>query len=447
MIDPCRPAEDTPASDRGEDDVLEEALLGAVASGSLHDFAWADGGGLGRSFIGAWPSEQIESDDWSALERVHERWQSEPNAIWIGWLTYEFGVDRVLCRRSRGSLPGAMFRRFGAALEQSPTGLRCHGGGERLLGELLRQAPLEGGHRLRPHGRARLPDEWPFAPLEAVWSPETYREGVLAAQRLIAAGETYQVNLSQVLRGAWRRELDLRLAAARTYATLRGRFAASMGALIDYGPQFVLSNSPETLLDVRLGEDDGRDVARSWPIKGTRPRGCDPFADRAAAERLLASAKDVAEHVMIVDLVRNDLGRLAVPGTVRAPAVPDLMTLPTVHHLVSEVRATLRPGTDLPSLFAAVFPAGSITGAPKRRTVEIIDALEGEPRGIYCGCIVVLEPRGLRASVAIRTATLDAKGLTVRVGGGIVIDSDPEEERLETLAKARAFDPSRVDET
>ena len=189
-----------------------------------------------------------------------------------------------------------------------------------------------------------------------------------------------------------------------------------------------------------MGGGAGGDRARTWPIKGTRPRARDPIVDREAAAELRTNVKERAEHLMIVDLLRNDLGRLARPGSVAAPQSPSLVSLPTVHHLVSEVSCTLRPGWDLSSLFAAIFPGGSITGAPKRRTVELIDSLEGHRRGIYCGAIVLLEPRGLTASIPIRTAVAERSGLTLCSGGGIVADSDPEAERLETLVKASAFD-------
>ena len=203
---------------------------------------------------------------------------------------------------------------------------------------------------------------------------------------------------------------------------------------------WVISNSPETLLDVRQGAGPhGSDIATSVPIKGTRPRAATPEADAAMRAELRASAKDRAEHVMIDDLVRNDLGRLAIAGTVEAPAEPSELALPTVHHLVSEVRAQLRPGVGLPQIVAALVPGGSVTGAPKRRTLEIIEALEGEDRGIYCGALVVLEPGGLRMSIPIRTGWLDEAGLTLHAGGGIVADSDPEAERIETIAKTRAF--------
>jgi para-aminobenzoate synthetase component I len=264
----------------------------------------------------------------------------------------------------------------------------------------------------------------------------------------VDAGDTYQVNIAQRFEAAWRRPPqrdELARAVAGAYADLRRRSPATMGALIGHPSRdtWILSNSPETLLDVRFkGAGDGQhDLVRSWPIKGTRPRADTAADDDAHRRELLASSKDAAEHVMIVDLVRNDLGRIAAPGTVSADPVPRLVTLPTVHHLVTEVRATLRHGVSLRELVEATFPGGSITGAPKRRTIEIIDTLEDEARGIYCGALVLLEPTGLRMSIAIRTATADTSGLVLPAGGGIVADSDPESERLETITKTRAFDP------
>ena len=195
----------------------------------------------------------------------------------------------------------------------------------------------------------------------------------------------------------------------------------------------MVSNSPETLLHWADG------VVTSSPIKGTRPRGSTPDEDAALAQALLHSHKDAAEHVMIVDLVRNDLGRIAAPGSVQTTARPRLVTLPTVHHLVTDVTARLATGAGLGALMQALFPGGSITGAPKRATVNIIERLEDVPRGLYCGGLALITPQTVTASIAIRSGVADADGLTVHGGGGIVIDSDPEAERLETLAKVRAF--------
>ncbi len=416
---------------------LARQILALAASDPGGALAWLDGG-EGRGWLGLEPDLSIEADSLAPLAEIEALWRAEPQFVWIGHLSYEVGTQALLGRPQRtGRLAGLCMRRYRAALELGPTP-RMHGsaGAGARLQARLDAAVLED-----------MSDQtWPLGPLRARLSAEVYRAKVRAVQALITAGETYQVNLTQAFdapwAGAWAgRSLAAR--AAAVYGAIREATPATMGALLAGAegrgaPLWVLSNSPETLLAVEFAE--GGDLARSWPIKGTRPRGVGPERDAAAAAELLASEKDLAEHVMIVDLVRNDLGRLAIPGTVEAPRRPALVSLPTVHHLVSEVRCTLSPGWTLPALLAAMFPGGSITGAPKRRTAEIIADLEDRPRGLYCGAIVVLAPDGLRCSIPIRTGELDANGLSVQSGGGIVIDSDPEAERLESWAKVRAFD-------
>jgi para-aminobenzoate synthetase component 1 len=183
---------------------------------------------------------------------------------------------------------------------------------------------------------------------------------------------------------------------------------------------------------------DGRVETR--PIKGTRPRGIDATADTAARVALAASAKDRAEHVMIVDLERNDLGRVCETGTIAVEGLLRVVELPTLFHLVSTVRGRLRPGIGLDGLLHATFPGGSVTGAPKRRAMEIIEELEPVRRGIYTGATGWLGAAGdLDLAVAIRTATVAAGQLSLSVGGGIVADSDPVAEWEETEVKARAF--------
>jgi anthranilate/para-aminobenzoate synthase component I len=266
---------------------------------------------------------------------------------------------------------------------------------------------------------------------------------VARAIESIRAGDSYQVNLSQAFHAERRGEAGVDAQAVALYRSLRARTPATMGALIQAGPQrWLISNSPETLFEITASSSlSGEVEISSWPIKGTRPRHADAAADERAAAELLASNKDLAEHIMIVDLVRNDLGRVAKVGSVHVEGPPALTSLPTVHHLVSRVGATLPKDWSLASLFTALFPGGSITGAPKRRTCEIIEELEGEARGIYCGAIFVLQPNGAHVSIPIRTGELSPEGFEIRSGGGIVVDSQPEDERLETLAKARAFDP------
>ncbi len=416
-------------------------VVALAASDPGGAFAWLDGGDE-RGWLGLEPDLAVAADSLGSIAAIEALWRAEPQFVWIGHIGYDLGADLLLGRTPRaGRLPGLCLRRYRAALELGATP-RLHGearAGARLMRRLAEVDVLQD----------MSDGTWLLGQVTARWSAEEYRAKVAAVREFIAAGDTYQVNLSQAFAAPWReawRARPLATRAAAVYAALRAATPATMGALLAGGegpgpPLWVVSNSPETLLSVELGRGaDGGDLARSWPIKGTRARGGDPESDAAAAAELLASEKDLAEHVMIVDLVRNDLGRLAVAGTVEAPRRPTLVSLPTVHHLVSEVRCTLRAGWGLAELLAAVFPGGSITGAPKRRTVQIIDELEQRRRGLYCGAIVALMPGGLRCSIPIRTGELDEAGLTLQSGGGIVIDSDPEAERLETWAKVRAFD-------
>lgn len=396
-------------------------MLAAAASGKHPALSWLDGGPDRRSVVGLDPCDELRTDDVRALDDL-------PTGCWIGWLTYEAGTDAVLGRApKRRALPGVCLRRFDGLLTWGPEGVGTLGSAaaaERLAAIL------------RDHNPAP-PRAWPLQRLQACVEPETYRARVRAALQEIAAGNTYQVNLSQLLRAAWSETaqvLPLHARVAALYGALRRDTPASLGALLLDGDRALVSNSPETLLHWENG------VVTSSPIKGTRPRGASPDEDAALAQALLHSHKDAAEHVMIVDLVRNDLGRIAAPGSVQASARPRLVTLPTVHHLVTDVTARLADGAGLGALMEALFPGGSITGAPKRATVEIIERLEDVPRGLYCGGLVLITPEAVTVNIAIRSGVLNDGGLTVHGGGGIVIDSDPEAERLETLAKVRAFD-------
>ncbi len=435
-------------------DRIWRAIVAAAPSAN-GEFSALDGGREQRSWVGLEADCVVESDSLSDLAEIDASWRSEPEKIWIGWLSYDLGGAALRGETPLpGRFPGLCMRRYSRGLEIDPGGGRIsgrvHGGAKGSASEVLDEAAV-----LRFLGdagvRRAARSDWPLTSLVAGLTPEDYRAKVQTARRLITAGESYQVNLSQGFHASWcanvsAPDLGVELAerAAQIYGTVREACPADMGALmrVSEGAWF-LSNSPETLIDVRRDRMGERlnDVARSWPIKGTRPRREDPRADQAEQNALVNSEKDHAEHVMIVDLVRNDLGRLAQPGSVKAPKVPSLVSLPTVHHLISEVSCRLRPGWTLLEIVEAMFPGGSITGAPKRRTTEIIRELEGQPREIYCGAMILLEPGGFRVNIPIRTAILDREGLSLRSGGGVVIDSDPEAERLETLAKARAFNP------
>lgn len=422
------PSETRPQSVDVDRRTIEAGILGLIAADIAPRCMWLDGGPESRGWFGAWPDLVIEGEDPRLLDDAYERWRRRPDQVWMGWLSYDWGADRVLGRPLRSRrLPGIGLRRFPAAIELGPEGLRVHGNdadAEQLI-STVRRVPPAG------------PPAWPFGPLRAGLAAQAYRDKVEAARRLIGEGETYQVNLAQPFAAPWRTTPSPE-AVVSAYAQLRSRSPARMGALFSIEDQWVLSNSPETLLAV-TPRPEGGSFAQSWPIKGTIARQRDPLADARAQDALRASAKDAAEHVMIVDLVRNDLGMLARPGTVTAPSTPEVVSLTHVHHLVTEVNAVVDASVSLRDWVSAMFPGGSITGAPKRRTVELIEQLEGDERGLYCGSILLLAPDGLRMSIAIRTACADPHGLIVFGGGGVVIDSDAEAERLETLAKVSAF--------
>jgi para-aminobenzoate synthetase component 1 len=255
-----------------------------------------------------------------------------------------------------------------------------------------------------------------------------YLDTIRQAIEYVHAGDCFQVNIAQrLLHPAALGPLEL-------YGRLRERNAAPFAGLFDLGSAVVASASPERFLRVEDGEVETR------PIKGTRPRGATPEEDRARAAELLTSAKDRAENVMIIDLLRNDLGRVCEYGSVRVSAVCRLESYRTVHHLVSEVRGQLRNGLGLVDLLRAAFPGGSVTGAPKVRAMEIIAELKSTARGPYCGALGYLGFDGtMDTNILIRTFTMSQGWIQFPVGGGIVADSDPEREYEETLHKAEGL--------
>ena len=246
---------------------------------------------------------------------------------------------------------------------------------------------------------------------------------------LIAAGDVYQVNLT------FPAHFDYAGDPLALYGALRARQPVAHGGVVMLDNLAVLSVSPELWVDVRSG------IATTRPMKGTAARGADAAADRAAVETLVVDPKQRAENLMIVDLLRNDLARVSVADSVRVPALFTLETYPSFHTLTSTVTSRLREAVTLRDLFAALFPCGSIVGAPKIRAAEIIGELEAGPRGIYTGAIGEIAPGGeMNFNVAIRTAVIAADGRgRYGVGGGIVADSDPDAEYDEALLKARVL--------
>ena len=432
--------------------------------------------------------EELE-DAWS---RARRRWgvgavaaaaagTSDPRAappIAVGWLSYD--LARAWMPIGRGGPPrppgpaawpaDLEFRFFDAIWMRERDGSEAFvlgadpGSADRLLARLTARGRHPPGAELGDARRDGLGGPPRLGPWSGAEARTAYLAAVARIQEYLRAGDVYQVNLTRRLTAelgpgdpVWM-AAELRARAPAPHAIWLGARSVEGGPL----DRLVVGNSPERFLRVEPG---GRVETR--PIKGTRARGLraragrravgqgdaideaiehqleaaiDPELDAAARRALLASPKDRAEHVMIVDLERNDLGRVAKVGSVVCRDLARAVAFPRVHHLVSTVSAELRPGVGLEELLRATFPGGSITGAPKRRAMEIIDALEPVPRGIYTGATSWLGAAGnLDLAVAIRTAIVDRGRIGLGVGGGIVIDSVPEEEWIETELKARAF--------
>ena len=399
-----------------------------------------DADGLGRvSWAGCDPDDGLcwsrgdAGDPLALLGAAQRRWNAGPvDDFWpfaVGWVSYDAGADALvracgrpaLSARDELGVPDVDFARYRAVWRRDNATGKCH---------VLALDGAAAGALLDWLGRT--PPPLPTPSLGAPrWptSDSEYRRRVGRVLDYLRAGDCYQVNLSHRLHATLGEHDALPL-----YLRLRALAPAPLGAYLATARATILCNSPESFLRVRPGSIETR------PIKGTRRRGAGPAEDGRLADELRGSAKDAAEHLMIVDLLRNDLGRVATTGSVTVEGFARLVTLPTVHHLVSTVKARTRLGLPLEEILGATLPGGSITGAPKLRAVEIIDELEGSARGPYCGAIGWLGPAGsAELALAIRTAVVRGGELCLGVGGGIVADSDPDDELAETRVKAEAF--------
>ena len=287
-------------------------------------------------------------------------------------------------------------------------------------------APQEGHALCEP--RRRIENEPFITEPKAGWNFDTYRERFLKLHQHLRQGDCYQANLTMPISARWSGDP---LAA---FWSLIERQPVKYGALVALDGPTLLSRSPELFFRV----DKDRWI-ETHPMKGTAPRGATAAEDEALIAEMKADPKSQAENRMIVDLLRNDISRITEVGTLDVPRLFDVETYPTVHQMVSHVRARLRPEIGIRDIFEALFPCGSITGAPKMRAMEILHALEDGPRDAYCGAIGFIAPDGtMRFNVAIRTLSLFPDGKAIfNVGGGIVFDSTAEAEYAECLLKAR----------
>jgi anthranilate synthase component 1 len=260
--------------------------------------------------------------------------------------------------------------------------------------------------------------------------PTVYKDAVGRAKAYIRDGDIFQANLSR----RWHGRLQAGVEHGEIYRRLRASNPGPFAGIMRWGEHSVLSSSPERLLQVR------GDMAQTRPIAGTRPRGFDRQSDRQLSSELIGHPKERAEHVMLIDLERNDLGRVCRPGTVEVNELMVIESYAHVHHIVSNVRGRLRPDVLPGDALRAVFPGGTITGCPKVRCMEIIDELEPNPRSAYTGSFGYLNRDGsLDTNILIRTLQIDGSEVSFRAGGGIVADSDAAAEVNETRAKARGL--------
>jgi anthranilate synthase component 1 len=424
-----------------------DAALWQDGHGRLHGTGLAGSPGRHQGFLDAleelWRRSRFSPESPTAEQAL--QWESLAGPFqggWIVYLGYELAAEiepqlRLPALSLADPAPLAFALRVPAVLVYDHVADRAwsviESGredlGQRLHRDLIHAVPSPAiGDPVAP--------SWRALPLEEE-DPQRFGVSVDAALEHIRAGDIYQANLSR----CWRARLaptsplaDLNLACAALYERLRRQNPAPFAALAQFQGWRALCSSPERLVRVRAGRVETR------PIAGTRPRSRVSGADERELAALIAHPKERAEHIMLVDLERNDLGRICRPGSVRADELMTTESYAHVHHIVSNVCGELNAGLSPIDVLRAVFPGGSITGCPKFRCMQIIAALEGEARGAYTGALGFINRDGsLDFNILIRTITMDAQALQFRTGAGIVADSDWRLELQETRAKAHGL--------
>jgi anthranilate synthase component I len=346
---------------------------------------------------------------------------------WCLFLAYEYAqsVEPTLSlARAAGALPVALALRCPAALVvdhlRGETLLIAEPGAEDWLAQMADDLENAPPLSMLAAGAALVEEE----------PPQRFLDGVERVLDYLRAGDVFQVNLSR----GWTLTPRTPLRPVDLHCALRGSNPAPFAGLLQWRGEALVSSSPERLVQTHDG------MVQTRPIAGTRPRGDDAVADRALIEELVAHPKERAEHIMLLDLERNDLGRVCVPGSVEVSELMAVETYSHVHHIVSNVRGRLRSGVTASQVIHAVFPGGTITGCPKVRCMQIIAELERGARGPYSGALGYLGRDGrMDLNILIRTLWTDRGQVRLRAGSGIVADSDPLRELAETRAKARGL--------
>ncbi len=341
---------------------------------------------------------------------------------WVGWSGYDAAAERAGAPAVHEPIPAERWLRVDRIVAFDHSARRMWASApeaeiDRVCADVLEWCST-----------ARMPEPRPPVPVAVIGrhTPEEYAGLIDACREEIREGRAYQLCLTT------RFETAASVDPIATYLRLRTATPSHHGGMIRSGEHALLSATPERFLEVQDG------IVRTRPIKGTRPRGTDPETDAALAAELRASEKEQAENVMIVDLMRNDLQRVCVPGTVAAEKLLEVESYPAVHQLVSTVAGRLSPGETLGSLWDAAFPAGSMTGAPKLSAMQILHRLEGAPRGVFAGCFGWVGDDGaVDLAMVIRSIVVHPGGAWVGAGGGITWGSVAADEVAEVGVKAR----------
>ncbi|HSD71122.1 MAG TPA: aminodeoxychorismate synthase component I [Woeseiaceae bacterium] len=403
----------------------------------------AIGSSLGRyDILLAFPGKSLAAgmagDPGGFLESLDEWWQDERIGCsnsdlpflggWFVYLGYELAaeIEPKLSLPPDPVLPRAFAVRCPAALirdhMESKTFIVCEGTATHCIDIMQEDA-----RRIADDTQWHVPGP---ALIRAVGEedPVRFTEAVDRAKQYIAAGDVFQANLSR----GW--SFEVGMSAADIYSRLAGSNPAPFAGCARWADRWIISSSPERLLSIRDG------IASTRPIAGTRPRSAETSRDHSLSAELIANPKERAEHVMLIDLERNDLGRICMPGSIEVDEMMVIESYAHVHHIVSNVRGRLRAGITPGMAIRAVFPGGTITGCPKVRCMEIIAELEASPRGAYTGSFGYLNRDGsMDLNILIRTMVLHGSDLRLRAGAGIVADSEPQAELDETRAKARGL--------
>jgi para-aminobenzoate synthetase component 1 len=412
---------------------IDPADAFAAVCGDDTDVVWLDSGAdalTGRSYIGR-ASRVVTTE---SVDSMLEFLRSELNVNrhdpvgdgfslgWVGWLGYETRFETMGIARTRESAyPDAAFVYLDQAIEfdHATRTVSLFSLDEAGEWNAVLAAPPRAVRRPAPK------------PVRAHWrdTDDEYLAMIRECKARIAAGDAYQLCLTTEV------HVDVHPDPVQTYLALREANPSHHGALLRIGDVSLLSSSPEQFLSV-----SPTGAIESRPIKGTRPRGGSPEADAALAHELESSEKERAENLMIVDLMRNDIGRVSRVGSVEVPGLLEVESYATVHQLVSTVRGQLDDGLDGIDAVVACFPAGSMTGAPKSSATRILDRLEGHPRGIYSGAFGYFGLDGrIDLAMVIRSVVLSPDGASIGTGGGITALSDPDEELAEVKLKAAAL--------